>query len=586
MKHAESLPHVVVFPFPAQGHINPALQFAQLLASSLSLCRVTFINTSHNIDKLRAAHLDLGCHIRLQALADNGQHGHGPDVFESIEQMGGLLESLLVKLLQTHTQKEKSIYEHKGMEECASACRPGYGELLKGCTHNHKGSYEVCDEEVAWPPPICIISDTFLSWVQDIADKFSLPRFILYTPSPATLVLMLSLPDMLLQGRLPCDSALDEAHKHSLDLPGLTHTLTLADVPSHLLLPPTAFMFNYFIRHSKRIPNAAAVLVNTFDELQGSAVQAARALLDASPTMWENSLHRHQLPRVIPIGPLLPSSIFCGSRASASRASGAEDDICLQWLQRQEPASVMYVSFGSMGELSREQVHELAWGLEASGMPFLWVVRGDGACFLPSGFIVGMDFKAGEGVELATGTAPCDDSQVQGDLNATPSAFGSSAFGTSDADHITVVGSAARMKETKKGLVVSWAPQLDVLSHPSVALFLSHCGWNSTLEAISAGIPVLGWPLFAEQKMNCRFLVDELKVAMEFSKEEGGLVGKEEVERVIREALEMERGHLMRKHISEWKGLARNAVTDGGRSQENVKAFGALVASLHASINQ
>ncbi|KAI5074997.1 hypothetical protein GOP47_0010958 [Adiantum capillus-veneris] len=582
----DHLPHVVLFPFPAQGHINPALQFAQLLASSLSLCRVTFINTSHNIAKLRAAHdLHLGPRIRLQPLADDGEHGLGHDFFEKVEKMGGLLESLLLNLL---APKKRSCVELKWREEQEEeeegnngtghggsadvrgrsdledlqrtpTCSHGHGNLANACIHRE--SHEYCDEDTAtWPPPVCIVSDIFLGWVQDIADKLDLPRFILYTPSPATLVLMLSLPKMIGQGRLPCDKALDVANKEPLNLPGLTHTLCLADVPSHLLLPPSAFMFNYFIRHSKRIPDAAAVLLNTFPVLQGLAVDVARSLLNDYPCMWDNLLHKHDLPRVIPVGPLLPSSMFDESRiprAPVSRAGGAEDDICLQWLKKQEPSSVVYVSFGSMAELSKEQIHELAWGLEASGKPFLWVVRGESACFLPSDFNVGMQDS-----EIAVVDVPLmTDERAPNPDNLQTSSYMSTNLG--------------------KGLVVSWAPQLDVLLHPSVALFLSHCGWNSTLEAISAGVPVLGWPLFAEQKMNCRFLVDELKVAMEFCKAEGGLVGKKEVERVIREGLEMERGYHMKRQVLEWKVRARNAVKDGGPSQENVKAFGGLLASLH-----
>ncbi|MCO5567472.1 hypothetical protein L7F22_021164 [Adiantum nelumboides] len=592
---ADDLAHVVVFPFPAQGHINPALQFAQRLASSLSLCRVTFINTSHNVAKLRAAHLDLGPRIRLQPLADDGHHGHGPDFFECVENMGGLLESLLFKLSQARAQTEKSSHElaHSKEEDFeglqgTSTCGSGHGNLVEASMY--KGSHEDGEaDRTAWPPPICIVSDTFLGWVQDIADKLDLPRFILYTPSPATLVLMLSLPDMLSRGCLPCDNALDVAHKQSLNLPGLTQTLSLADVPSHLLLPPSAFMFDYFIRHSKRIPEAAAVLVNTFPELQGSAVDAAQALLDGYPCMWGNILHKHNLPKVIPVGPLLPSCVFDESRktrAPVSRAGGAEDDICLQWLQKQEPSSVVYISFGSMAELPKEQIHELAWGLEASGKPFLWVVRGESASFLPSGFNVGT-----EDVEMAAITSPHDASHVMehGKLNDFAQLAlesGSNHALTRDNGPDSVPTSASMNKKHARGLLVSWAPQLDVLSHPSIALFLSHCGWNSTLEAISAGVPVLCWPLFAEQKMNCRFLVDDLKVAMEFGKQEGGLVGKNEVERVIREGLETECGLLLRRRSSEWKALARNAMTDSGPSQENVKAFGRVLASVHTSIKK
>lgn len=486
MEKAPALPHIVVLPFPAQGHINPGLQFSHLLASSLGLCTVTFVNTTHIIAKLRAAH-DPGPSVRFEALADDGQHGDGPDFDKTTEEMGGLLENLLMKLLSGG-----------------------------GAAHD-------------WPPPVCIVADVFLGWAQDVADKLGLPRFILFTPSPATLVLMLCVPDMIQQGRLPCSSAAAEVQAQPLNLPGLTPTLHLSDAPSHLLLDPSAFMFGFFHRHCKRIPHAAAILLNTFYELESPALDAARDLLGPFPSRWAEALQKHLPHRVIPVGPLLPSHIFDerrDSRSAVLRARSAEDERCLQWLGRQAPSSVVYVSFGSMAELPGAQIQELALGLEASGKPFLWVVRAPSAGHLPPGF-------------------------------------------------------AARMEATQ-GLVVSWAPQLDVLSHPSTAVFLSHCGWNSTMEGLCAGVAVLGWPVFAEQKMNCRFLVDRLKVAMEFRKGEAGVVGKEEVERVVREALETDRGRALRRRAGEVSSLATKAVSDGGASHENAKAFGSLLSSLQA----
>jgi len=150
---------------------------------------------------------------------------------------------------------------------------------------------------------------------------------------------------------------------------------------------------------------------------------------------------------ILPVGPLLPKAYFSGSAATANMS-----DPCLEWLDTQPESSVLYVSFGSVAVLSVAQIHELARGLEASGERFLLILRlphnPDNRPLLPEGF-------------------------------------------------------EERMKG--RGLVhIGWAPQLHVLSHRALGGFLTHCGWNSTLESICRGVPMLTWPIQADQPMNAR----------------------------------------------------------------------------------
>jgi hypothetical protein len=148
---------------------------------------------------------------------------------------------------------------------------------------------------------------------------------------------------------------------------------------------------------------------------------------------------------------LLPTTLSIGPLLANDRPSGnmfSEDLTCLSWLDRQPPGSVVYVSFGSTGTFNSHQFDELALGLQLMGRPFLWVVRPDISHEVAS---------ATDGLR----NRRADDHQL--------------------------------------GKVVQWAPQEKVLAHRSVGCFLTHCGWNSTVEGISMGVPLLCWPHMGDQ---------------------------------------------------------------------------------------
>eukprot|EP00249_Psilotum_nudum_P020181 c27592_g1_i1 orf=107-1561(+) len=222
---------------------------------------------------------------------------------------------------------------------------------------------------------------------------------------------------------------------------------------------------------------------------------------------------------VYPIGFLLLHSKEDLMGSSALINYWPEDDNCLAWLTSQPASSVLYVSFGSMGVLPAEQIKELAEGLENSEQRFLWVIRPN---------------------------------SLQGSLS----------------DNLPE-GFVDRTKS--RGLIISWAPQLQVLSHPSVGGFLTHSGWNSITENLCTGaVPMLCWPLGAEQRLNCRLLVDKWQIGMEFRKREDEGVEKEEVERAVRALMQAEG---TRRRVSELKERASRAVGEGGSSQTHLRAF-------------
>ncbi|KAF8023413.1 hypothetical protein BT93_F0804 [Corymbia citriodora subsp. variegata] len=182
-------------------------------------------------------------------------------------------------------------------------------------------------------------------------------------------------------------------------------------------------------------------------------------------------------------------------------------DFCLGETKRAKRASA--IIFNTFDRLE----HEFAWGLANSGQTFLWVIRPD---------------------------------LVVGDTAILPPEF------------------SATTKE--RGLLASWCPQERVLSHPAVGGFLTHSGWNSTIESIAAGVPVVCWPFFAEQQTNCRYSCEEWGIGMEIN----GDVKREEVERQVRELMDGERGKEMKRKAMEWKEMAREATRPSGSSSLNL----------------
>lgn len=250
------------------------------------------------------------------------------------------------------------------------------------------------------------------------------------------------------------------------------------------------------------------VLINTFEELEGREAAAALSV-NGCPAGA--------------IGPVFLPGFLLGRNGSIKSSMWEEDESCLKWLDMHPLDSVVYVSFGSLAVKSQQQLEEMALGLEASGQPFLWVLRSDLA---------------------------------EGESAALPEGFNE------------------RTKE--RALFVSWAPQLKVLSHPSVGGFLTHSGWNSTLESLSMGVPMLGWPYYCDQSLNCTFAKDVWKVGMDLSEldvDDERLVTREEVESAVRRLMQSEEGMKTRKTSRKLKEAAAEAVMAGGSSFQNLEAF-------------
>lgn len=192
-----------------------------------------------------------------------------------------------------------------------------------------------------------------------------------------------------------------------------------------------------------------------------------------------------------------------------------EETECIDWLDTKEPNSVVYVNFGSITVMTANQLIEFAWGLANSKQTFMWVIRPD---------------------------------LVVGDSAILPPEF---------------------VTETKeRSLLASWCPQEQVLNHPAIGGFLTHSGWNSTLESICGGVPLICWPFFAEQQTNCRYSCREWGIGMEIDSN----VKREEVEVLVRDLMVGEKGQEMKLEALELKKKAKEAATGpAGSSYVNLE---------------
>lgn len=233
------------------------------------------------------------------------------------------------------------------------------------------------------------------------------------------------------------------------------------------------------------------------------------------------------IPPVFPVGPIL--------NLKNTRNDGKTDEI-LRWLNDQPESSVVFLCFGSMGCFDEEQVKEIAVAVERSGQRFLWSLRRP-----PPKETMGHPKEYENPEEVLP----------EGFLDRT----------------------------SNVGKVIGWSPQMAVLSHTSVGGFVSHCGWNSTLESIWCGVPVAAWPLYAEQQLNAFELVVELGMAAEIRMDyrtnmrAGGsemIVRAEEIENGIRRL--MSDGE-MRKKVKDMKEKSRLAISEGGSSYISIQRF-------------
>lgn len=228
----------------------------------------------------------------------------------------------------------------------------------------------------------------------------------------------------------------------------------------------------------------------------------------------------------IPIFPVGPFHKIFSTSSSSSSSLLKQDQSCISWLDKQAPKSVIYVSFGSIAAINENHFLEIAFGLANSNQPFLWVVR--------PGLTVGSDW-----------------------FELLPSGF------------IQKLGG--------RGHIVKWAPQQEVLAHSSVGAFWTHNGWNSTLESICEGVPMICMPCFTDQRVNARYVSDVWRVGLQL---ENGNLERGEIEKLIRRLMVEKEGEEIRERILCLKEKASLCLKEGGSSYESINSLVSHILSL------
>lgn len=379
-------------------------------------------------------------------------------------------------------------------------------------------------------PPSCIISDKSLFWTSEIAKKFGIPRIVFHG--------------------MCCFSLLAS---HNIKLHNVLQSVTSDSEP--FLIPGLS---DHETNNNIRIKVTKAQLPGSFvtqpdlDEFRdkmrdaesesfGVVVNSFEALENGFQEQLSIALNK----RVWCIGPVSLCNKDNLDKVERGNKASITERQCVEWLDKMEPNSVVYACLGSQCRLVVSQLRELGLGLEACGKPFVWVVKREEKNF--------HEFERWLEEENF-------EERIKG-----------------------------------KGLLIKgWAPQVLILAHPAIGGFLTHCGWNSTIEGVCSGLPLITWPLFAEQFLNEKLVVEVLKIGVSVGVEVpvrwgdeekvGVLVKKDDVKKAIMMVMDGgdQEGKNRRKRAKELGEMARKAIEEGGTSHLNMSS---LIQDVMEQIN-
>ncbi|KAE8702986.1 Anthocyanidin 3-O-glucoside 5-O-glucosyltransferase [Hibiscus syriacus] len=454
-------PHFLLVTYPAQGHINPTLQFAKhLIRVGVHVTFITSISARRRMTKVPTAQ-----GLSFLPFSDGYDDG----------------------------------------------MKPGDDKDLFIAEFSRRGKEAISDfitrSENEGKPITCIVYSLLLQWATEVAREHHIKSAVLWI-QPA---IVFDIYYFYFNGY---ESAIktqadDSKSKCSIKLPGLP-PLAGGDVPSFFdasnAYHSVLLMFQEQMEVLAKEPNAR-ILVNTFDALEPEALKAIEKF------------------KMIAVGPLIQSSFLKDPLDSSLIGDifQCNSKDYLQWLNSKPKSSVVYVSFGSIAVLARQQMEEIARALISSGRPFLWVVRN----------------------QKSRGEEETEENKL-----------------------------SCREELEQFGMIVPWCSQVDVLSHPSLGCFVTHCGWNSTLESLVVGVPTVAFPQFSDQVTNAKLIEDVWGTGVRVSGNEEGIVERGEIVRCLDLVMgDEEKGKQARKNVEKWKDLARDAAMKGGSLDINLKAF-------------
>ncbi|XP_011084985.1 7-deoxyloganetic acid glucosyltransferase-like [Sesamum indicum] len=472
-------PHILIFPLPLQGHVNSMLNLAELLCLSGLHVTILLSNYAHN-RLLRHASLrslfSRHSGFRVATFSDGLPADHPRagerlmDLAFSLKELGG-------------SQFRRLMESTDGLSD---------GGARRGVS--------------------CLIIDGLLSFIISVVEEMGIPYIYFRTIGACSFWPHFCIQEIIDAGEVPLkgknEDKLTYWKKKEMDMmvtsvPGMEKVLRRRDIPRSFGVAngddPT---FKTMKTDTKRTVEACGLILNTFEDLE-------------APILDQIRKHIPNLYSIGPIHALLKDRLESEGMESSHNYSSSlweEDRSCIAWLDSQPTCSVIYVSFGSITTLTRDELLEFWYGLVNSGHKFLWVMRPDSI--------------SGNGneipVELEEGTK-------------------------------------------SRGWMVGWVPQQEVLAHPAIGAFFTHSGWNSTIESIAIGLPMLCWPYFADQMTNSRFVSEVWKVGLDMK----DTCDRITVEKMVKEAMDVRRDEFS-KRAHNMAMLARKAISEGGTSYLNL----------------
>jgi UDP:flavonoid glycosyltransferase YjiC (YdhE family) len=453
---------VLLIPFFTNSHIGPFADLAfHLAAARPGAVEATVAVTPANVPVLRSA----------LARRGPGRHAEVQVATYPFPSVDGLPPG--VENHSTVSAADAWRIDAVGGDE--RLMRPGHEGLIRDCS------------------PDVVVSDILFHWNASIADSVGVPCVTFHVIGAFP---MLALFSLIGAGATDGVLTLPEYMGPDIQIP-------VTELPEEV--------------RSRRRPEdvraEGAKLSSAHNSCFGLVVNTFFDLEDRYCDMYVRHMKRTYFVGPVSLPP--PSQLAAGDDGSG----------CIEWLDRKPARSVVYLCFGSLAHVSKPQLRELALGLEASGKPFLWVVRSE--AWVPP-----------EGWEERVGD---------------------------------------------RGMVVTrWAPQTAILAHPAVGAFVTHCGWNSVLETVVAGVPVLTWPMVFEQFITERFVTKVLKIGERLWPEGAGVRSTryEEHELIPSEAVAQAVGRFMepggvgdaaRSRVKELSAKAHAAMEEGESSHGDLR---------------
>nr|AYR16636.1 UDP-glucosyltransferase UGT87Q1 [Polygala tenuifolia] len=445
--------HVVAMPYPGRGHVNPMMNLCIMLATRKPDILVSFVVTE-----------EWEGLIKSEARPDNVQLATIPNVIPS----------------EFERAKDFPAF----MNAVSTKMEAPFAELLDRLDL----------------PPTAIIADTKLVWSIGCANKKNIPIASLWPMSATVYSVLYHLDMMKERGHFPVE--LSEIGDEVVDyIPGMAPT-QIRDLPT-VLYGQDVRLLERALNTVNLVSNAQYLMFTTAYEIEPEVIDALQA--------------KYDIP-VYAVGPSVPffklSEEYVTNR---SVANGHAEDIpeYFQWLDSQEPGSVLYISQGSFLSVSPTQMDEIVAGIRESGIKYLWVARGD---------VSQLKSNAGD-----------------------------------------------------NGMVVPWVDQLRVLCHPAVGGFWSHCGWNSSLESAFSGLPVLTYPIFWDQVPNSKKIVEEWKTGWRVRRKIGheDFVSREVIADIAKRFMDPDNEEVKktRERAKEVRASCLKAISKGGSTEKNLYAF-------------